>query len=117
MADDGLDFSLLDPTRDEAGFDARVGAIVRDAAIASQSDLSSQIVSWARPALAAAAVIAAVAIYPLTRHDRGSGGAPPATTADILGIPAPVIRLAQSGNAPGVDELAEALNTERDNVR
>lgn len=114
MTDSPLDLSPLDPLRDEHALDARIAAIARDAMIPPPADLFSELASWARPALAAAAVIAAVAAYPLFRQ---RPIARPVTTAEILGVPTAVVELARSNTPPGVIDLAEALSAERPHAR
>lgn len=118
MTDSPLDLSPLDPTRDRAAFDARVLAIARDAAKiarAPESTPLSTLASWTRPALAAAAVLIALALPPLVRGR--SQPARPVTTADVLGVPRSLVELAASSTAPGVVDLAEALNTDGSHVR
>lgn len=106
-----IDFSALDPTLD-ASFDSRVAALLH-AALPPRVDVLTQLVSWARPALAASAVIAAAAAIALFRTAAPN---PPqsrgASAADILGIPAPVARLARAQSVDVVD-LAEAFGVEQ----
>lgn len=113
MIDDPIDLSPLDPVRDPLAFDARVAAIARDAVIPPDEDVLAALATWARPALAAAAVIAAIAIYPLVHRT------PPrrVTTAEILGVPTAVVELARSNTPPGLVDLAEALNAEQAHAR
>ena len=108
MIDDPIDFSPLDPLRDPLALEARVAAIARAAVIPPEPDLVAALTAWARPALAAAAVIASIAIYSVVHQP------PPrrVTTAEILGVPPAVVELARLNALPGVVDLAEALNAE-----
>ena len=114
MTDDPIDLSPLDPLRDPLALDARVAAIARDAVIPPPPDILAELAAWARPALAAAAVIAAIASYPLLVHRPTQRRV---TTAEILGVPSAVVELARSGTPPGLVDLAEALNAEPAHVR
>lgn len=109
-----LDFSALDPLRDERALDARIAAIARDAVIPPPPNVFAELAAWTRPALAAAAVLAALAAYPLVR---ATGGHRPVSTAEILGVPSGVVELARSNTPAGVIDLAEALNTEQSYAR
>ena len=108
MIDDPIDFSPLDPLRDAPALDARIAAIARDAVIPRPADLFAELAALARPALAAAAVIAALAIYPLVHRPAPRR----VTTAEILGVPAAVVELARADTPPGVVDLVEAVNSE-----
>ena len=116
MIDHPFDFSPLDPLRDPLALDARVGAIARDAVIPPASDLFAELSAWARPLLAAAAVVSAIAAYPLVRA-RPSQPPRGVSTAEILGVPSAVVELARSSAPPSVAQLAEALNAEQANAR
>jgi hypothetical protein len=108
-----LDLSSLDPTRDPS-FDDRVSAILRAAHVGSPPAVVDYLSRWTRPALAAAAVIAALSIPPLVR---GTPAAVGGTTAEILGVPPGLVAMARSQRAPGVADLAEALNVEANHGR
>jgi hypothetical protein len=110
-----IDLSSLDPTRDAAAFEVRIGHIMHDAA-ASRVDVVTQLGAWLRPALVAAAVIAVAAAVPLARAIAGSTARRGATAAEILGIPAPVARLA-SVRTIGVVDLADAFSLEARHAR
>jgi len=108
---DPIDLSALDPTRDPA-FDDRVSDIVRSARVGSSPPAVVDYLSrWTRPALAAAAAIALLSAIPLLRESRQP---PPrgGTTAEILGVPPGLVAIARSDRAPGVTDLAEALDVE-----
>lgn len=108
MTDDPIDLSPFDPLRDTQAFDAKVAAIARDAVIPPPADLFAELAGWAPPALAAAAVVAAIASYPLVHRPSQRR----VTTAEILGVPAAIVELARANTPPGVVDLAEALNAE-----
>ena len=113
MIDDPIDLSPLDPSRDPSALDARIAAIARDALIPPATDLFVELAAWVRPALAAAAVIAAIAIVPLVRQPSPRR----VTTAEILGVPTAVVELARSNTPPGVVDLVEAFNAEPAHAR
>ena len=117
---DPINFGALDPTAD-ASFDARIAAIVHDAAIPARADLLTQVSGWVRPALAAAAVIAALSAIPLLSRSAPapSPAATGASAAEILGIPAPVARIARAQRGAPVDvaDLAEAFGVEPTHAR
>src|SRR5437868_5115670 len=98
MTDSPPDLSPLDPTRDHSAFDARVAAIVREAAHVARDGRDStsvaMLAAWTRPALAAAAALVALALPPLIRHRPEPARA--ISTAEILGVPRPLIELATS---------------------
>ena len=119
MTDSPLDLSALDPTHDRVAFDARVAAIARDAAQVARAGRDSTplaiLAAWMRPALAAAAALVALALPPLIR-DRPLP-ARSISTAEILGVPRPLIELATSSTLPGVLDLVDALNTDAAHAR
>jgi hypothetical protein len=112
MSETPLDLSPLDPTRDPK-FDDRVSAIVRAARLGTSTAVVDYLSRWTRPALAAAAVIAALSFVPLLRSPRPAGG----STADILGVPPGLVAIEMSSSRPGVADLADALNVEADHGR
>lgn len=116
MTDDPIDLSPLDPLGDPLALDARVAAIARGALIPPPPDLLADIASWARPTLAAAAIVAAIATYPLV-HRRPQPARSGVTTAEVLGVPHAVVELARSDTPPELVDLAEALDAERTNAR
>jgi hypothetical protein len=113
MNEDPLDLSSLDPTRDPS-FADRVSAIVLAARVGSSPAVVDYLARWTRPALAAAAVIAALSVIPLVGRRRAPAGA---TTAEILGVPPGIVAIARSATPPGVADLAEALNVEANHGR
>lgn len=65
--------------------------------------------SWMRPALAAAAGLAAVAATVLVLEAPSPAAQAPAGLADALGAPAPVASWVDTGQTPSVDELEMAF--------
>jgi len=112
MSEEPLDLSPLDPTRG-AAFDGRVAAIIREARIGAPA-VVDYLSRWTRPALAAAAVLAVLSGIPLVHRDRTLAGG---TTAEILGVPPGLVAIARSAQAPGVVDLAEALDVEANHGR
>ncbi|HEV8448842.1 MAG TPA: hypothetical protein VGQ44_18555 [Gemmatimonadaceae bacterium] len=108
MNEEPVDLASLDPTRD-ASFAHRVSAIVREARVGQAPAVTDYLSSWTRPALAAAAVIAAMSAIPLLRRNPQPAGV---TTAEILGVPPGLVAIARSSQPPGVTDLAEALGVE-----
>jgi len=119
MTDSPLDLSPLDPTRDRVAFDARVAAIARDAVQVAHAGRDTtpltMLAAWTRPALAAAAALVALALPPLLRDRPLPARA--ISTAEILGVPRPLIELATSSTPPGVVDLVDALNTDAAHAR
>lgn len=113
MNEDPLDLSPLDPTRDPT-FDERVSAVVRAARVGASPAVSDYLSRWTRPALAAAAVIAALSVIPLVRQTRAPAAG---TTAEILGVPPGLVAIARSGASPGVADLADAFGVEAHHER
>jgi len=58
MNDDKLDLSALDPARDTARWERRIGQVVTRAVRARRWSVGCQLRSWARPALGLAAAAA-----------------------------------------------------------
>lgn len=107
MNETPIDLSPLDPLRDPE-FEARVSAIVHSARVEQRVAVVDYLSRWTRPALAAAAIIAALAVVPLIRGSERAG----ASTAEILGVPPGLVAIATSSSPPGIADLAEALNVE-----
>jgi hypothetical protein len=118
-----VDLTPLDPTADSAAFDARAAMIVRDATAARAGNATRfagaalmAMTRWTRPILAAAAVIAVVAISVLQRAtprasaSRGGALAAAPGPAERLGLPAPIVALAQSPRAPTPAEVVAAFD-------
>jgi hypothetical protein len=63
---------------------------------------------WLRPALAAAAIVAGVALGALLAPRPDEAPAVP-TTAEALGFPGPVVVWAEAGHAPSLEEIVISL--------
>jgi hypothetical protein len=62
---------------------------------------------WRRPALAAAAVVAAIAISAL--YVTGGKSTPSATTTEALGFPGPVVAWVEADRQPSLEELVVTM--------
>jgi hypothetical protein len=117
--DDLPDLRLLDPSRHPERWEAMVGGIAAAAAPeltrrAQAADLGLDgflglLSGWARPAIAVAAALAAVAatVLALTASDPGLAPAP--GIAHGLGYPEPVALWVETGQPPSVEELLASL--------
>ena len=115
MEPERVDLSALDPTRDQIGYERLVRRILDAAApeLARRRAAATplvQLAAWARPALAAAAVIAAVALGTIVVADRYIGATDAAASiADALGVPAPAADWLAEGRAPTTGDLVLAV--------
>ena len=66
------------------------------------------VAGWLRPALAAAAIVAGVALGALLAARPDEAAAVP-TTAEALGFPGPVAAWAEAGHTPSLEELVISL--------
>ena len=110
--DERIDFSALAARHDPARLDAAVRAIVADGLRARRRDVSSILGQWLPHALAAAALIAAVLLPAVRRSAAPRAPQPSVSTAQILGVPQPLIDLVTSTPRPSLEDLARALNAE-----
>jgi hypothetical protein len=117
MIDDPVDLSPLDPTRDDARFDAMARQLAEKAIGARHTpstDPLGELLSWTRPALAAAALIAAVSTLALSRMSiTAVTTSRRATSADVLGIPPRVADWASTNYTPSPLELVAAIGGAR----
>lgn len=119
MENGRLDLSPLDPTEDRLGYERLVRRILDAAAPelrrrAAGGNPLALVAGWARPALAAAAVIALVAIGALVATDRA--GVPEdeaGTVAEALGLPAEPAAWLSDGRAPTQEDLILAMERRR----
>jgi hypothetical protein len=126
MNDDRLNLDPLDPTRDNA-FVSRVAGIATDAMAArrginaARRTLLGDLGAWLHPALVGAGLVAAACLVALVAERAPGSPAPSgrgAAASEILGIPAPLVALARSTQAPSVTQLVAALsNTEQGAAR
>ena len=102
----------LDPSRDPERWEALVRGIVRRAAPVLAAYAARKpadwLAAWLRPALAAAAVVAVLALGALVAAGRGPapGGATAIGLEDALGYPTPVTAWVSTGQVPTLEELA-----------
>lgn len=116
MNNQPIDLSSLDPMRDAARFDAVANAIAHDAMAAragrpaQAADLLSELAGWARPALAAAAIVLAVAVSTLAvTRVRSPAARSVASATDVLGIPRELMDLVHSQRTPSLMQIDQAL--------
>lgn len=114
MDDRRLDLTPLDPFRDAERFERMVRSIVSRAApelerrAEADPSLFALLAAWARPMLAAAAVLLAVSGTLFSLVDRVSAGASTGVYAgliDVLGVPAPAADWLREDREPVLEEL------------
>lgn len=116
MTDERFDLSPLQP--DEARFERMVGNITGRArfelarrAAAQRQTVFEMVAGWAKPALLAAAAVAAVSLGLLTAFDRTRAEAATATAyMPATELPATASDWYEEGRDPTVDELLVAGN-------
>lgn len=113
MEGERVDLSPLDITEDQLAYE-RLVRRVTDAAgpeLARRARATAPLAllsAWARPTLAAAAVIATLALGAIFATDR-SRPPEPASMADALGVPAPAAEWLAEGRAPTEADLVLAV--------
>ena len=113
MDTERADLSPLDPAADPARYERLVRRIL-DAAgpeldrRARQARPLALLVGWARPTLAAAAVIAALALGVLAAIER-NGAEPMDVMADAPGVPAPAAEWLAADREPTASDLVLAM--------
>ncbi len=118
MSDDRINFSALDPTRDEARFERLVSAIVHDAEPEftrrrQPSSAVAQVGQWWWPLLAAAAVVIMVSLGFLWRLGE-TPGASASVVVEIgieesLGVPTQVASWIRSDQLPSTSDFLETI--------
>lgn len=113
MTERPLDLSPLDPAPD-GSLDGLVRAITERAGpeLARRAAARSPVTvlaGWARPALAAAAALAAVSLVGLSIARSGTSVAPLRRVPEELGLPAPVAEWVAEGRTPTRDDLLIAM--------
>jgi hypothetical protein len=109
MDDDRIDFSALDPKRDTARFKRMVDSIVAGARspVSAALFLVHELVSWGRPAVAIAALLALTAWLPtLVRNGSNWGQSPFSAMNDPVDL---VSSWARTGRVPSEVDPIEAL--------
>ncbi len=114
MDEDRIDFSALDPTRDQDHFESLVGSIVERAEdqLAQRRAASSslmQLVQWRQPMLAAAAVIAMVSVGVLWRVESPEVEEDTTGVAEAIGVPSLLAQGIRNNDMPTTAELFEAF--------
>ena len=117
MEPERVDLSPLDPSNDRLRYERLVRRIVEAAGPelarrAGEAGPLALLGAWARPALTAAAVIAALALGALAGTDRG-GSPPPTTVVDALGVPSPAADWLEEGREPTTADLVLAVEERR----
>ena len=112
-------FAPLDPARDPARWEAMIGGILERAAptLAAYHGHPGPVdllASWLRPALAAAAVLAAIAIGVLAPAGEPTPARAAPGVSEVLGYPAPVAAWVEAGRRPSVEELVVAMEVRSD---
>lgn len=110
-----MDLSALDATADRLRYERLVRRIM-DAAgpelarRAAEANPLALLADWARPTLAAAAVVGVVALGALTMTERSRAAAEaPGGVAEALGVPAPAADWLMEGREPTEDDLVLAM--------
>lgn len=118
MEPERVDLSALDAMSDRLHFQRLVRRVMTAAGpelerrAASQTTLALLGV-WARPMLAAAAVVAVLAGGVLVATDRGHGAEQPAMIVDALGVPTPAADWLAEGREPTKADLVVAMERRR----
>jgi hypothetical protein len=112
MEPDRIDLSPLDPAADPLAYERLIRRVMDRAApeLARRADAGplALLVGWARPTLAAAAMIAALAAGALLMTERGATSSP-STVVDALGVPAPAADWLETGREPDEADLVLAM--------
>lgn len=108
-----IDLSPLDPAEDRLGYERLVRRIMDAAAPeltrrAQAAGPLALLATWARPALTAAALIAALALGFLTAIDR-TAVEPTESMVEALGVPAPAADWLEDGREPTTSDLVLAM--------
>jgi hypothetical protein len=118
MTDERIDFSPLDPTVDDARFEAIVDTI----GAAAESELArrrarasvvGQVGLWWKPLLAAAAITGIISVGALLRFQPDpSAELEDVGIAEAIGMPDPVAEWVRSDEVPTISELILAMEDE-----
>ncbi len=114
MNEERIDFSPLDPTQDQAGFDRVVESVMERAAeeLAIRKVSSgplAQLVRWKRPMLAAAAGIAMVSVGILWQVQDASLPEESTGIAEAIGVPSLLAQGIRNNEMPTTAELFDAF--------
>ncbi|HYJ79926.1 MAG TPA: hypothetical protein VEW03_10015 [Longimicrobiaceae bacterium] len=103
-----IDLSPLDPRRDRERWERMVARIVRGAV--APRTAWTVLAAWQRPALAAAALVAALSAGAMWWVADGRTSAPTDTLVEALEVPRPVADWIVEGRAPDGGDLYVALD-------
>ena len=118
MTDDRLDLSPLDPASDperwarfvdRVAADAARGVATRAPAARASTGIAAELARWARPSLAAAAVLVMAAAASLAGGARQRPAPRPALGVALLSVPAPVGQWMSATRAPGAADVYAGL--------
>ncbi|HEU0052875.1 MAG TPA: hypothetical protein VFQ39_06845 [Longimicrobium sp.] len=111
MIEQPVDLSPLDPRRDPERWERLVHGIMARAAIPAAVVRGPWVAlaAWRRPALAAAALVAAVSIVALGTTETHAAAAP-ATVVEALDVPRPMSDWMVEGRDPGRQDVLVALD-------
>jgi hypothetical protein len=118
MEEQPVDLTALDAMSDRLRFERMVRRVMTAAApelrrrAAGQAPLAL-LGAWARPMLAAAAVVAVLAGGVLMATERAGAAAAPLVTAEDLGVPAPAADWLAEGREPTRADLVLAMESRR----
>ncbi|MFP4623012.1 MAG: hypothetical protein ACOCVZ_03320 [Gemmatimonadota bacterium] len=119
MEQEPMDLSPLDPQADQLAYERLIHRIMDAAApeLARRAESVGPlalVAGWARPTMAAAAVLAAFAAGALLTTDRPmEAAAEPASMVDALGIPAPAAQWLEEEREPTRGDLVLAVERRR----
>jgi hypothetical protein len=118
MEPDRVDLSALGLSLDQLRYERLVRRTMEAAApeLARRAGRYAPVVllgGWARPLLAAAALVAVLAGGVLTAIERTGDPLPPVITADALGVPSPAADWLAEGREPTRSDLVLAMERRR----
>lgn len=113
-----VDLTVLDLASDRLGHERLVRRVMAAAGPelrrrAAGSTPLMLLGAWARPVLAAAAVVAVLAAGVLAATERGAESAPAGSVVDALGVPAPAADWLAEGREPTAADLVLAMERRR----
>lgn len=118
MEPERVDLSPLDPSRDPLAYERLVRRVMSAAGpeLARRARASTPLAllaGWARPTLAAAAVIAVLALGALLATDRAGPRMETASVTEALGVPEPAAAWLSEGREPTAADLVLAVERRR----
>jgi hypothetical protein len=111
-----VDLSPLDPTLDPMAYERLVRRIVTAAGPelerrAREAGPLARVAGWARPTLAAAAIIVLVALSAIVAHDATGPDGEDMRSLEALGVPAPAAEWLEQGREPTTADLVLAVES------